>query len=176
MKHFAGLDVSLENTSVCVLDADGQIVSEISVVSHADDIFGNYIRQCHFPVEKSLENSYIRVPKGEMEWPMQHQEGATAKASAWSSSCGCSRTTARPASGSNRRSGRRVRTAPRCGSFDVQCGIKHRTMTHRCPGLRGPAPVQPQDRQHYGRLQAGLSGLGHRHLSGHDESSRASAA
>ena len=25
--------------SVCVLDADGQIVSEISVVSHADDIF-----------------------------------------------------------------------------------------------------------------------------------------
>ena len=39
MKHFAGLDVSFENTSVCVLDADGQIVSGISVVSHADDIF-----------------------------------------------------------------------------------------------------------------------------------------
>lgn len=39
MKHFAGLDVSLGNTSVCILDADGQIVCEISVVSHADDIF-----------------------------------------------------------------------------------------------------------------------------------------
>ena len=49
MKHFAGLDVSLENTSVCVLDADGQIVSEISVVSHADDIFSAlspYLGRC----------------------------------------------------------------------------------------------------------------------------------
>ena len=26
---------------------------------------------------------------------------------------------------------------PRCGSFDVQCGIKHRTMTHRCRDCEG---------------------------------------
>ena len=26
---------------------------------------------------------------------------------------------------------------PRCGLFDVQCGIKHRTMTHRCRDCEG---------------------------------------
>ena len=39
MKHYAGLDVSLEIPAVCVRDADGQTVCEISVVSQADDIF-----------------------------------------------------------------------------------------------------------------------------------------
>src|SRR5680860_277859 len=39
MKYYAGLDVSLDSTAVCVLDLDGEIVCETSVVSHADDIF-----------------------------------------------------------------------------------------------------------------------------------------
>lgn len=39
MKHYAGLDVSLETTAICVLDTDGEVVCEISVLSHADDIF-----------------------------------------------------------------------------------------------------------------------------------------
>ena len=26
---------------------------------------------------------------------------------------------------------------PRCGSFNVQCGIKHKTMTHRCRDCAG---------------------------------------
>lgn len=39
MKHFAGLDVSLETTAICILDTDGRVVREISALSHADDIF-----------------------------------------------------------------------------------------------------------------------------------------
>ena len=33
MKHFAGLDVSLERTSVCIVDVDGNIVRELKTAS-----------------------------------------------------------------------------------------------------------------------------------------------
>ena len=36
MTYFAGLDVSLEWTSVCVVDGDGQIVREAKVLSEPD--------------------------------------------------------------------------------------------------------------------------------------------
>ena len=36
MRYFAGLDVSLERTSVCVIDGDGQIVREAKVLSEPD--------------------------------------------------------------------------------------------------------------------------------------------
>ena len=36
MKHFAGLDVSLEWTSVCVVDETGQIVREEKVLGEPD--------------------------------------------------------------------------------------------------------------------------------------------
>ena len=36
MKHFAGLDVSLEWTSVCVVDEAGQVVREEKVLSEPD--------------------------------------------------------------------------------------------------------------------------------------------
>ncbi len=38
MKYFAGLDVSLQETSVCVVDETGQICREMKVVSHPDDL------------------------------------------------------------------------------------------------------------------------------------------
>ena len=38
MNHFAGLDVSIKETSVCVLDQDGRIVREVKVPSHPDDL------------------------------------------------------------------------------------------------------------------------------------------
>jgi transposase len=38
MKHYAGLDVSIKETSVCVLDEDGRIVREIKVPSHPEDL------------------------------------------------------------------------------------------------------------------------------------------
>jgi transposase len=44
MKHYAGIDVSLEYSSVCVVDADGQIVREAKILSEPDALtawFGN---------------------------------------------------------------------------------------------------------------------------------------
>src|SRR3990172_13122397 len=36
MEHYAGVDVSLEQSSVCVVDADGQIVREAKVASEPE--------------------------------------------------------------------------------------------------------------------------------------------
>jgi transposase len=36
MDHYAGIDVSLECSSVCVVDADGKIVSESKVTSEPE--------------------------------------------------------------------------------------------------------------------------------------------
>ncbi|NEK20700.1 IS110 family transposase [Rhizobium leguminosarum] len=38
MKHYAGLDVSVKETSVCILDASGTICREKKVVSHPEDL------------------------------------------------------------------------------------------------------------------------------------------
>ena len=38
MKHYAGLDVSLKETSICILDEAGQICREIRVASHPEDL------------------------------------------------------------------------------------------------------------------------------------------
>ena len=36
MEHFAGLDVSVKDTSVCIVDDTGRIVREVTVVSEPD--------------------------------------------------------------------------------------------------------------------------------------------
>jgi hypothetical protein len=36
VEHYAGLDVSLERTSVCLVDASGQVVREAKVQSKPD--------------------------------------------------------------------------------------------------------------------------------------------
>ena len=38
MKHYAGLDVSVKETSVCIVDETGKICREIKVASHLDDL------------------------------------------------------------------------------------------------------------------------------------------
>ena len=38
MEHYAGIDVSLELSSVCVVDAQGKIVKEAKVASDAEDL------------------------------------------------------------------------------------------------------------------------------------------
>ncbi len=40
MEHYAGLDVSLEQTSVCVVDAQGQVVREAKVASEPEALIG----------------------------------------------------------------------------------------------------------------------------------------
>ena len=51
MEHYAGLDVSLELTSVCVVDAQGAIVRETKVASHPEDLVG-YFRSLEHPVTR----------------------------------------------------------------------------------------------------------------------------
>jgi transposase len=38
MKHYAGLDVSVKETSVCIVDEAGKIIRELKVPSHPDDL------------------------------------------------------------------------------------------------------------------------------------------
>src|SRR4051812_2513590 len=38
MKHYAGLGVSVEETSVCILDETGKICREVKVASHPEDL------------------------------------------------------------------------------------------------------------------------------------------
>ncbi|TGU44884.1 IS110 family transposase [bacterium M00.F.Ca.ET.152.01.1.1] len=38
MKHYAGLDISVKETSVCIVDETGKICHEVKVVSHPDDL------------------------------------------------------------------------------------------------------------------------------------------
>ena len=40
MEHYAGLDVSLELTSVCIVDARGEIVREVKVASEPEALIG----------------------------------------------------------------------------------------------------------------------------------------
>ena len=38
MKHYAGLDVSVKETSVCIIDEAGKICREVKVPSHPEDL------------------------------------------------------------------------------------------------------------------------------------------
>src|SRR5580700_3128433 len=38
MKHYAGLDVSVKETSICIVDEAGRICHEMKVVSHPEDL------------------------------------------------------------------------------------------------------------------------------------------
>ena len=40
MEHYAGIDVSLESSSVCVVDAAGRVVREAKVASEPEALIG----------------------------------------------------------------------------------------------------------------------------------------
>ena len=40
MDHFAGMDVSVKDTSVCIVDDTGKIVREVKVASEPDVLLG----------------------------------------------------------------------------------------------------------------------------------------
>lgn len=51
MKHYAGIDVSVESSSVCVVDADGRIVREAKVPSEPEDLIA-WFDSCAEPMER----------------------------------------------------------------------------------------------------------------------------
>ena len=61
MEHYAGIDVSLELSSVCVVDAQGKIVKEAKVASDPEDLIA-YFASC--PSSKHLGQSAARSKGG----------------------------------------------------------------------------------------------------------------
>ena len=51
MKHFAGLDVSLEETAVCVVDGAGRIVREARVASEPEAL-ATFFEACGMTMER----------------------------------------------------------------------------------------------------------------------------
>jgi transposase len=51
MKHYAGIDVSLEQSSVCVVDGDGQLVREAKVLSEPDALI-NWFSELGLQLER----------------------------------------------------------------------------------------------------------------------------
>ena len=51
MEHYAGIDVSLELSSVCVVDAKGKIVKEAKVASEPDALV-SFLQGLGFPVQR----------------------------------------------------------------------------------------------------------------------------
>ena len=61
MEHFAGIDVSLEQSSVCVVDAAGKIIREAKVASEPEDLVGFFrelgVRVVRIGLEADLSRS-----------------------------------------------------------------------------------------------------------------------
>jgi transposase len=51
MKYYAGLDVSLKETSVCIVDQDGNIIKEASIISDPDDL-GHFLSDTGLELER----------------------------------------------------------------------------------------------------------------------------
>ena len=51
MEHYAGIDVSLERSSVCVVDASGRIVREAKVPSEPEAL-ADFFRQLGLPLTR----------------------------------------------------------------------------------------------------------------------------
>jgi transposase len=47
MEHFAGLDVSVKETSVCIVDDTGKIVREVRVASEPDALLAELRNPAH---------------------------------------------------------------------------------------------------------------------------------
>lgn len=81
MKHFAGLDVSLEATSVCVVDEVGQIVEEAKVLSEPDAlvvIFGELdVQVTRICLEAGGTIGAVMPPAGPASEPPRQSTGIT---------------------------------------------------------------------------------------------------
>lgn len=51
MKHFIGLDVSVKETAVCIVDETGRVCREVKVVTHPDDLVA-VVREAAWKVER----------------------------------------------------------------------------------------------------------------------------
>lgn len=51
MKHYAGLDVSVKETAICIVDETGKICREMKVASHPEDLI-SVIKDARWQIER----------------------------------------------------------------------------------------------------------------------------
>jgi hypothetical protein len=65
MDHFAGLDVSVKETSVCIVDDTGKIVREVKVASEPGALLAVLKNPCLYrephPVRRSLNSAILMM-------------------------------------------------------------------------------------------------------------------
>ena len=66
MDHYAGIDVSLESSSVCIVDAQGKIVKEAKVASEPEALIAWFVSQPILPARIGLEAGPFAVA---LCWP-----------------------------------------------------------------------------------------------------------
>src|ERR1700730_811059 len=57
MKHYAGLDVSVKETSICIVDEAGRVCREMKVVSHPEDLLAVLCSEFRWPAVRCREPS-----------------------------------------------------------------------------------------------------------------------
>ena len=60
MDHFAGLDVSVKDTSVCIVDEVGKIVRELKVASEPDALLA-VLTNLHIPLQTHWAGGWTAV-------------------------------------------------------------------------------------------------------------------
>jgi transposase len=55
MKYYAGLDVSVKETAICIIDETGKICRELKVTSHPDDLASTLNNQTYSLARVGLE-------------------------------------------------------------------------------------------------------------------------
>ncbi len=55
MKYYAGLDVSVKETAICIIDETGKICRELKVTSHPDDLVSTLNNRAYNLVRIGLE-------------------------------------------------------------------------------------------------------------------------
>ena len=77
MEHFAGIDVSLELSSVCVVDAQGKIVREAKVASEPEALLA-FFGSLGFAVKRiGLEAGHCRVSMMMMRYAVPDRTNIT---------------------------------------------------------------------------------------------------
>ena len=73
MEHYAGIDVSLESASLCVVDATGRIVREAKVVSEPEILIGWFhgleLAMTRIGLEAGPLSQWLYAGMRERDWP-----------------------------------------------------------------------------------------------------------
>ena len=69
MDHFAGLDVSVKETSICILDDTGRIVREVKVVSEHEALL--QVLGTHLPFQADRTGSRAAIAMAFQRLPKQ---------------------------------------------------------------------------------------------------------